>query len=298
MQMVVFSDSNADTGRRFNAPASFDFEDIGPFPWKKLFDGPDSHVRQPHHSQNLPPPCAPRAFFGPRRLPNRVLKRNANASKTEQMMWWSFLRNTDWFLGVCSRLMLPRALATFASSSSSGLHGDRAPFCGFERPPLREPTIPFADHIFLPAPRVAAALPSGKNACLPADEGHRHQRQSVADLAPYSRRELTRLLPLCAEIPYYSSTVVEAHAHHRRYRAILLLVPRQHPAVPIRLGVQHVTGSILSTPRGGSPLLVIVTDTEQQPTPIRRYLYISDQFRRPFLSKPLQILRPCRVAIG
>ncbi|CAN0082397.1 unnamed protein product [Ectocarpus sp. 6 AP-2014] len=43
-KMVVFGDSNADTGRRFNAPASFQFEDegIGPFPWKRLYDGPDS----------------------------------------------------------------------------------------------------------------------------------------------------------------------------------------------------------------------------------------------------------------
>lgn len=42
--MIVFSDSNADTGRRFNAPASFDFADIGPFPWKRLYDGPESDV--------------------------------------------------------------------------------------------------------------------------------------------------------------------------------------------------------------------------------------------------------------
>ncbi|CAM9756137.1 unnamed protein product [Scytosiphon promiscuus] len=39
--MIVFGDSNADTGRRFNAPASFQFEEygIGPFPWKRLYDG-------------------------------------------------------------------------------------------------------------------------------------------------------------------------------------------------------------------------------------------------------------------
>lgn len=42
--MIVFSDSNADTGRRFNAPASFDFDDIGPFPFKRLFDGSESNV--------------------------------------------------------------------------------------------------------------------------------------------------------------------------------------------------------------------------------------------------------------
>ncbi|CAM9737497.1 unnamed protein product [Ectocarpus sp. 4 AP-2014] len=43
-QMVVFGDSNSDTGRRFNAPASFQFEDdgIGPFPWKRVYNGPDS----------------------------------------------------------------------------------------------------------------------------------------------------------------------------------------------------------------------------------------------------------------
>ncbi|CAM9491960.1 unnamed protein product [Ectocarpus sp. 12 AP-2014] len=42
--MVVFGDSNSDTGRRFNAPASFQFEDegIGPFPWKRVYNGPDS----------------------------------------------------------------------------------------------------------------------------------------------------------------------------------------------------------------------------------------------------------------
>lgn len=45
--MVVFGDSNSDVGRRFNAPASFQFEEygIGPFPWKRLFDGLDSDVR-------------------------------------------------------------------------------------------------------------------------------------------------------------------------------------------------------------------------------------------------------------
>ncbi|CBJ32467.1 expressed unknown protein [Ectocarpus siliculosus] len=43
-QMVVLGDSNSDTGRRFNTPASFQFEDegIGPFPWKRVYDGPDS----------------------------------------------------------------------------------------------------------------------------------------------------------------------------------------------------------------------------------------------------------------
>lgn len=44
--MVVFGDSTSDAGRRFNAPASFDFEDIGPFPWMRLFDAPDSDVRE------------------------------------------------------------------------------------------------------------------------------------------------------------------------------------------------------------------------------------------------------------
>lgn len=42
--MIVFGDSTADAGRRFNAPASFDFEDIGPFPWPNLFEAPDSDV--------------------------------------------------------------------------------------------------------------------------------------------------------------------------------------------------------------------------------------------------------------
>lgn len=44
--MVVFGDSLSDSGRRFNAPASFDFEDIGPFPWKKLFVANDSEVSE------------------------------------------------------------------------------------------------------------------------------------------------------------------------------------------------------------------------------------------------------------
>ncbi|CAM9813602.1 unnamed protein product [Ectocarpus sp. 4 AP-2014] len=43
-KIVVFGDSNSDTGRRFNAPSSFQFKDdgIGAFPWKRLYDGPDS----------------------------------------------------------------------------------------------------------------------------------------------------------------------------------------------------------------------------------------------------------------
>lgn len=42
--MVVFGDSTADSGRRFSAPASFDFEGIGPFPWKKLYNVTDKEV--------------------------------------------------------------------------------------------------------------------------------------------------------------------------------------------------------------------------------------------------------------
>ena len=45
-QMVVFGDSSSDAGRRFNAPASFDFDGIGPFPWTKLFESPDSDVSE------------------------------------------------------------------------------------------------------------------------------------------------------------------------------------------------------------------------------------------------------------
>eukprot|EP00904_Undaria_pinnatifida_P002403 jgi/Undpi1/12163/HiC_scaffold_5.g01839.m1 len=41
-KMVVFGDSSSDVGRRFNAPDSFDFEDIGPYPWTKLFEARDS----------------------------------------------------------------------------------------------------------------------------------------------------------------------------------------------------------------------------------------------------------------
>lgn len=45
-QMVVFGDSNSDTGRRYNAPASFQFEEygIGPFPFKRLYDGTGTDV--------------------------------------------------------------------------------------------------------------------------------------------------------------------------------------------------------------------------------------------------------------
>eukprot|EP00904_Undaria_pinnatifida_P002396 jgi/Undpi1/12157/HiC_scaffold_5.g01833.m1 len=35
--MIVFGDSTIDAGRRMDAPASFDFDDIGPFPWAYLF---------------------------------------------------------------------------------------------------------------------------------------------------------------------------------------------------------------------------------------------------------------------
>ncbi|CAB1116699.1 unnamed protein product [Ectocarpus sp. CCAP 1310/34] len=44
--MVVFGDSNSDTGSRFNTPSSFQFKDdgIGAFPWKRLYDGPDRDV--------------------------------------------------------------------------------------------------------------------------------------------------------------------------------------------------------------------------------------------------------------
>lgn len=44
VQFIVLGDSTSDTGRRFNAPASFDFEDIGPYPWTRLFEDPDSDV--------------------------------------------------------------------------------------------------------------------------------------------------------------------------------------------------------------------------------------------------------------
>lgn len=43
-QMVVFGDSTSDAGRRFDAPASFDFDSIGPFPFTQLFDEPDRDV--------------------------------------------------------------------------------------------------------------------------------------------------------------------------------------------------------------------------------------------------------------
>lgn len=44
--MVVFGDSSSDVGRRYNAPSSFQFEEygIGAFPWKRLYDGPESDV--------------------------------------------------------------------------------------------------------------------------------------------------------------------------------------------------------------------------------------------------------------
>ncbi len=43
-QMIVFGDSNSDTGRRFSADSSYDFPLIGPFPWEKLFDNSNPDV--------------------------------------------------------------------------------------------------------------------------------------------------------------------------------------------------------------------------------------------------------------
>lgn len=45
--MVVFADSNSDTGRAFEAPAAHQYGEygIGPFPWKQLYEAPDSDVR-------------------------------------------------------------------------------------------------------------------------------------------------------------------------------------------------------------------------------------------------------------
>ena len=45
-QIIVFGDSTSDTGRRFNAPASFEFDDIGPFPWAYLFEEPSGDVSE------------------------------------------------------------------------------------------------------------------------------------------------------------------------------------------------------------------------------------------------------------
>lgn len=52
--MVIFGDSNSDTGRAFNAPAAYPFEEhgIGPFPWKRLYAALDSNVR-PYHFSTL-----------------------------------------------------------------------------------------------------------------------------------------------------------------------------------------------------------------------------------------------------
>lgn len=44
MQMVVFGDALSDAGRRFAAPASFNFSEIGKFPWEKLYDAEDPEV--------------------------------------------------------------------------------------------------------------------------------------------------------------------------------------------------------------------------------------------------------------
>eukprot|EP00904_Undaria_pinnatifida_P002394 jgi/Undpi1/12155/HiC_scaffold_5.g01831.m1 len=41
-KMVVFGDSTSDVGRRFDAPASFDYPDIGKFPFERLFEDADS----------------------------------------------------------------------------------------------------------------------------------------------------------------------------------------------------------------------------------------------------------------
>lgn len=42
--MIVFGDSISDAGRRFNAPASFDYPGIGKFPFERLFEDADSDV--------------------------------------------------------------------------------------------------------------------------------------------------------------------------------------------------------------------------------------------------------------
>eukprot|EP00904_Undaria_pinnatifida_P002392 jgi/Undpi1/12153/HiC_scaffold_5.g01829.m1 len=41
-KMIVFGDSISDAGRRFNAPASFDYPGIGKFPFERLFEDADS----------------------------------------------------------------------------------------------------------------------------------------------------------------------------------------------------------------------------------------------------------------
>lgn len=44
MQMVVFGDALSDAGRRFSAAASFNFSEIGKFPWETLYDAEDPEV--------------------------------------------------------------------------------------------------------------------------------------------------------------------------------------------------------------------------------------------------------------
>ena len=44
VQLVVFGDSISDQGRRFEAPASFEYEGIGFAPWEKIFVANDSEV--------------------------------------------------------------------------------------------------------------------------------------------------------------------------------------------------------------------------------------------------------------
>ncbi|CAN0252976.1 unnamed protein product, partial [Ascophyllum nodosum] len=41
-KLVVFGDSISDQGRRFEAPASFEYEGIGFAPWEKIFVANDS----------------------------------------------------------------------------------------------------------------------------------------------------------------------------------------------------------------------------------------------------------------
>lgn len=52
-QMIVFGDSTSDAGRRFNSPASFDFDDIGPYPWTYLFEEPGSDVSAQEKMKNV-----------------------------------------------------------------------------------------------------------------------------------------------------------------------------------------------------------------------------------------------------
>ncbi len=47
LQFIVYGDSNTDVGRRYMSDNSYQFPDIGPFPWPQLYDASNPDVSVP-----------------------------------------------------------------------------------------------------------------------------------------------------------------------------------------------------------------------------------------------------------